>query len=319
MVKVKRYLCLFITLIVILLLTTNCTSIKSKLEKQFKKVFVEDRTVEIKPGNQYAKSYNFEYLQNSKEYKLENIDDLKNIVYSIANQGWDDFTFYCAESYTTCIDDVKNNLVDNTVLIETIDNYIHPYNSIDGINLYYDTSGKITITTKRKYTEEEIKQIDAKIDQIIKENTNPINSIKDNIKALHDYIINNTKYDAEMELNGVSIYNSKKMNGLLDEHYAICSAYTDVMAVMLNKLGLENYKISNDVHIWNVVKIEGEWYHLDLTWDDPITNTGEDVLLHDYFLITTNELRDIIEKETDPERKKQHNFDLNIYSEMKLK
>ena len=212
MVKVKRYLCIFITLIVILLLTTNCSSIKSKLQEEIDKLFNDDRTIEIKPGNEYTKTYDYKYVQNSKDYTLNNTTDLRNIVYSIGNQGWKDFTFYCGEEYTNCLLDLKAILSDDSTLIETIDDFLHPYNSLDGIDLYYDTSGKITITTKRKYTDEEIKYIDAKIDEIINNNTNMFMSKKDKIKALHDYIINNTKYDIEMEQTGESQYNSNLLS-----------------------------------------------------------------------------------------------------------
>ena len=54
-------------------------------------------------------------------------------------------------------------------------------------------------------------------------------------------------------------------------------------------------------HVWNALKLNDGWYHLDLTWDDPITTTGQNLLEYHYFLITTNEL---LEKE-----KTQHSFD----------
>ena len=65
------------------------------------------------------------------------------------------------------------------------------------------------------------------------------------------------------------------------------------------------------------VKLNDEWYHLDLTWDDPITNTGTDMLLYDYFLIDTNQLLELMNKEEEEDKRQQHNFDLNIYEEMK--
>ena len=79
------------------------------------------------------------------------------------------------------------------------------------------------------------------------------------------------------------------------------------MKLFLDRLHIPNYKISSENHIWNLVKLDNEWYHLDLTWDDPVTSTGEDVLEYDYFLITTDELEKL---ETD-----QHIFDKNIYTE----
>ena len=46
----------------------------------------------------------------------------------------------------------------------------------------------------------------------------------------------------------------------------------------MDMLGIENYTISgkagNDQHIWNVVKINGDWYQVDVTWDDPLIEGG---------------------------------------------
>ena len=130
---------------------------------------------------------------------------------------------------------------------------------------------------------------------------------EDKIKIIHDYIINNTKYDKAKSDNKVKLYNSDIAYGALIEHYAICGGYSDSMKLFLDKFGIENYKISSENHIWNLVKLNNEWFHLDLTWDDPVTNTGEDVLEYDYFLITTEELQTL---DTD-----QHFFDKTIYTE----
>ena len=81
------------------------------------------------------------------------------------------------------------------------------------------------------------------------------------------------------------------------------------MAIILNDMGLENYKISSEDHIWNAVKIDGVWYNLDLTWDDPVTDDGTNVIEHNFFLVDTNTLLN--------EEKEEHNFDQNVYSELK--
>ncbi len=79
------------------------------------------------------------------------------------------------------------------------------------------------------------------------------------------------------------------------------------MAIFLDKLNVINYKISNEEHIWNLVYLNGKWYHLDLTWDDPISdiNVNRDT----YFLITTNTLEKINDG--------THKFDKSIYIEAK--
>ena len=81
----------------------------------------------------------------------------------------------------------------------------------------------------------------------------------------------------------------------------------DSMKLFLDRLNIPNYKISSENHIWNLVNVDNNWYHLDLTWDDPVTSNGTDVLEYDYFLITTTELEEL---ESD-----QHNFDIKIYKE----
>jgi len=317
MIKIKKFLCLFCTLLVILLLTVNCTNIKERIKEEFDNVIKEEeREVTILPGNEYTKKYGFNYVKNSEDYKLTNKEDLKNIIYSIANQGWDEFTFYCDKEYSECLNDVKSELSTDNHMLENIGDFVHPYNSFESIGLYYDTTGKITITMKYKYTKTEIEEIDNLINNIITTNITDNMNIDEKIRVLHDYIINNTKYDKNMEESNTSIYDSKKMTGLLKEHYAICSAYSDVFAVILSKLGVENYKVSNDTHVWNAVKMFDKWYHIDLTWDDPVTNTGEDILLHDYYMIDNNKLNELINNDTNIDNKDKHTFDTTIYSEL---
>ena len=83
------------------------------------------------------------------------------------------------------------------------------------------------------------------------------------------------------------------------------------MAIFLNRYKINNYKISSEEHIWNLIYIDGTWKHLDATWDDPVSTDGRDILLDEFFLIDTNSLQ---EKEKNLE-KENHNFDKNIYIE----
>ena len=81
------------------------------------------------------------------------------------------------------------------------------------------------------------------------------------------------------------------------------------MALFLNRFGINNYKIASTNHIWNLVYINNDWLHLDLTFDDPVTTDGSNMLLKDMFLINTLKLESINDKE--------HNFDYNMYFEAK--
>ena len=81
------------------------------------------------------------------------------------------------------------------------------------------------------------------------------------------------------------------------------------MELFLEKMGLRNYKVSSEMHVWNVVEINGRWYHIDLTWDDPVASDGRNYLDHSYFLINTQQLLTI--------ESTQHNFMVDHYLELK--
>ena len=84
------------------------------------------------------------------------------------------------------------------------------------------------------------------------------------------------------------------------------------MQLFLEKLGVNNYRVASDKHTWNAIEIDGVWYHLDLTWDDPVTVGVPDLNLleHSFFLIPTKELLNYSTGE--------HVFDQNVYQELKI-
>ena len=130
--------------------------------------------------------------------------------------------------------------------------------------------------------------------------------IADKIKNIHDYIIDNTKYDSLKSENiNDETYKSNTAYGVLIQGYGICSGYSDAMAIFLNRIGVTNYKISNETHIWNLVYVNGVWRHLDATWDDPISEFNEN--RDTYFLISYDELEKL--------KDDTHSFDKQVYKE----
>ena len=79
------------------------------------------------------------------------------------------------------------------------------------------------------------------------------------------------------------------------------------MAIFLERLGVPNYKVSTEDHVWNLVFFDNQWLHMDLTWNDPVMPDGRDVIQHKFFLITTAQLH----KEDDT----QHNFNPIYFKE----
>lgn len=259
-------------------------------------------------NNEYAGSNDYGFVQLTDDFEPDNKQDIINIYYTVLNSGMDKFVFYCPTSYVTCIDDVKYISNDQN-LLANIDNFISVYNSFDEIYTEFDSLGKVVIEVNYTYSKEKINKLKETIKNIIDTNITSDMTEEIKIKKIHDYIINSTKYDVNRSDNKDTTYQSDTAYGALIEHYAVCGGYTDSMKLFLDALNITNYKIASENHIWNLVFTNNKWYHLDLTWDDPVTSNNEDVLLYDYFLITTDEL-----KQTNSE---QHIFNENIYIEAK--
>ena len=262
----------------------------------------------IEPSNDYKKDYDFMFVERNDTYIPYSIRDIRNIFFSVINNGWSEFTFYCPTEYEDCVKDVQT-ISGNDVLLTDINNYASPFNSFTSIETTYDDSGEINIKLNKLYSDEKINEINKVVDKIIKEYIKDSMDDETKIKVIHDYIINTTEYDTVRNNEGSSEYDSNTSYGTLIQHKAICSGYSDAMELFLNKFGIKNYKVASKTHVWNAVYINNKWLHLDLTWDDPVSNRGP-ILDHKYFLITTAKLI-----ENDDDNTSTHNFNRTVYLE----
>ncbi len=258
--------------------------------------------------NKYYRNYDFNFVQNTDNFSPKNYQDILNIYYTVINSGQNSFTFYCPIEFKNCIKDVKMLANDQNTLSD-INNYVHPYNGFSHIESEYDNLGRVTINITHNYTNDEITEINNKIDKLSGQLINSNLSLEDNIKNVHDYIINNSKYDSYRSDEKIVNYKSDIAYGPLFQGYALCGGYTDLMQLFLEKMNVKNIRVSSENHIWNSLLINNSWRHLDLTWDDPVASDGLDYLEYNYFLIDTNRLLEI--------EQTQHNFNLDHYIELK--
>lgn len=268
---------------------------------------VNKNEISFESKNPYYLTYKFDYIKNVEELNINNKSDLLNLYFTIINSGINNFEFYCPSKYKDCIKDIVD-IANNQKDLSNINGFVHPFNSFDTIETAYDSIGRVKLKIIKTYTDVEIDNLNQKISEII---VNEVKDEKDNkkiIKIIHDYIINNIKYDKERTDNNIIKYASNTAYGVLFEGYGICSGYADAMALFLNYYKIPNYKVVSENHVWNAVYIDNNWYHLDLTWDDPVLDNGKDTLNHDYFLITTEQLKSLNDT--------QHIFDEEVFSEL---
>lgn len=274
------------------------------------KVIYRDSVV-LTSANEYYKNDDFLLIQNTDDFIVKSQEQFINIIYTALNYGLEEFTFFCNYTYENCVNDFYDT-INNTNYIQTINNYVNPLNSYTSINFAIDSLGKITITLEKAYNKNQIIKINKVIDDFISNNITATMNDRQKIKLFHDFIIEKTVYDQNFQINmdkSQYPYHPYNAYGPLIEGLSICSGYSDAMAIFLDKIGVKNFKVSNSEHIWNVVYLDSTWYHLDLTWDDPVISTGQQVTLYDFYLITTKELK---EKKTS-----QHEFNSELYLEIK--
>jgi hypothetical protein len=274
----------------------------------FNRILESENKIVIPANNEYKINNDFLFVQNTNNFVPKNKSELINIYYTAINSGWNEFSFYCPKEYPLCIEDVKNIANDKNVLSH-INNFVHPYNSYSEIKTRYTTTGKVTVSVIRLYSEEKINIINSRIDEFISIFINDNMTNVDKIRLFHDFIINNSDYDSDRANNNIIKYSSDTAYGVLFEGYGLCSGYTDTMAIFLDKLGIKNYKIATDSHVWNYLYIDNNWYHIDVSWDDPVTSNKKKILDHTFFMINTSKLESLGVKD--------HFYDKNIYLEAK--
>ena len=268
----------------------------------------QDDTSTIKNKNEYYRDYDFNYVQTTDDFSPDSKQDILNIFYTAINSGMENFTFYCPDTYSDCLNEVES-LANNQEMLSDINNFVHPYNGFYHIETQYDSLGKVQIHIQKSYSDEQIREINNKVDELAGQLIIPGDTDTNNILRIHDYIINNSVYDSARSDYGDTTYQSDIAYGPLLQGYGICGGYTDAMQLFLEKLGIKNYKVSSEEHVWNAVFVNNQWLHLDLTWDDPVTSTKENILDHNFFLISTNNLLAIEQTE--------HQFNMDVYSELK--
>lgn len=270
------------------------------------------RNFVVNEPNEYYIPNDYEFVQKTDDFTPSNKQELLNIFYTILNYGWDNFSFVCERDYTECASDIRW-IMNEPFLLSDINNFVHPYNNYETIEINANNFGKVDVSIVKLYSDAEIKIINSEIDRIYNELIHENMTDKEKIRTIHDYIINTTKYvlEEEADESGEPIYplHTNTAYGPLLNHVGSCGGYTDAMALFLNKMNIPNYKISSEQHIWNLVYIDGTWKHLDLTWDDPVTTNGTDILEHNFFLITSRELAQ--------KNVEEHEYNNSIFSEAK--
>ena len=130
------------------------------------------------------------------------------------------------------------------------------------------------------------------VSQIITKNMNEF----DKVKAINDYIMLNVRYDRENYEKNTIPFSCYTAQGAMEDGVAVCSGYAKMFQFLAKAAGLDSTYVTGSAggpHAWNQVKVDGKWYNIDTTWNDPDCERFENghyyCGCYEYFLIS-NEL-----------------------------
>lgn len=222
-------------------------------------------------------------------YAYETLNDREKELYDMIYQGVIDLR------YKICAEDAY-----------TIEEWVKIYGLVynQEPELFYMGSkikvGKLFYLTKDTEVINQMqKDIDAVADKLVSE-ANGKSSTFEKLKVFHDYLVLNSTFQLSEE--GSYEYNSSIYNafGSGEEQGNIqCAGYAKAVQYLCDKAGISCMVVTGETsegqtHAWNVVDVDGAWYNLDCTWDDPILTTANyKNLRYNYFLVPDKYIEDL--------------------------
>lgn len=242
--------------------------------------------------------------QNVNRYAYNLLNDNEKSVYDEVLDAINNFTPEMS-ALTASVTDIQ---------IQKIVDYIqrdHPeiFWFQHGATFYFDKSTHVVNKLELKYcmTQEEAKSRKEKIDVATKSFLTAVNDfmsdyevtlrIYENIIKLVDYDTIGLEYQKKTEMSADTPDDLRSIYGVFVNKKAVCAGYAKAFQYLLNMCGLECIYVTSESHAWNIVKLEGEYYHIDVTWGDGSdTKKGKnqiDSVNYDCFCITTKELSEL--------------------------
>ncbi len=158
----------------------------------------------------------------------------------------------------------------------------------------YTTKYTLTYNDTAENIKKQRLEFEEAADRIVAQTMDSMSDVE-KLLAVHDALILNCEYDKE-NLDADTVPDvSYTAYGALVNHVAVCKGYAEAYSYIVeNRLGISCDIVSSDEmnHAWNMVELDdGQWYHVDTTWDDPTWDSIGRVR-HTYFLLSDAEISD---------------------------
>lgn len=226
------------------------------------------------------------YYLNSSGAWTNSINDLvEDAILKNVSAENTTFTIQCSNSYIS-VDNLEQIIKSEINKLKIL----YPYEIYNVINYQMEilsyTSGSIdvNVTCNYRMTAEMANDLDVKVKNIVLSIAPDTMSQSEKELAIHDWIVNNTKYDQTYTI--YDPYNT------LIKHTGVCQGYALLAQKMFTAAGIKSTIVGGTAggqdHAWNMVYIDSKWRHVDCTWDDPVSS--QDILSHEYYNLTDQQM-----------------------------
>lgn len=151
------------------------------------------------------------------------------------------------------------------------------------------------LVTDKSDLEKKISELNSKINSIVSGVSSNLSDFEKEL-SIHDKIGELTTYYRYENEDDIP-FSCHTIYGTLISNTAVCDGFTKALQITLDKVGIETIfvtgSLENESHAWNLVKLDGEWYHLDLTSNKSLdkTTNNDKIVIHSYFNVTTNDIK----------------------------
>lgn len=222
------------------------------------------------------------YDSYSISSKPSTYSQLTNSIRKMAYEMIGSHTFDITNVSNINLDDISANIVEAMTELPMYSSLVKGYE----MSRY---GNKLTVTLTYNITRAQHEQAVEEARRIIRTHITSDMTDYEKEKVIHDYIVQNVVYDESAVLEP-HVYT---MYGALVRGSAVCHGYAESFRYLAYLAGLDVDLVIGDAvqngttvgHAWNIIRLDGEAYHVDTTWDDPIGNTSERIS-YAYFNVT---------------------------------
>jgi hypothetical protein len=142
---------------------------------------------------------------------------------------------------------------------------------------------RVNYTVNYAASADQEQQVDTRVDEVLASILDPGMNHEEQLKAIHDWIVLNVAYD--------TTYQEYSAWAALFLGSAVCQGYALLTCKMLQKCNIPVRIINSEAmnHAWNMVNLCGHWFHLDVTWNDPVPDLPGRVL-YTYYNLSDSEI-----------------------------